>query len=149
MAALTRGRMTDKLGFQAVADAYDYDIGTGVKVYAGAMIVINAAGYAVPATSAATHLACPGIAMKEYDTSTSNGQFKIAVYPGIYKFANSGAADAITRTEINAVCYAVDDQTVAKTDGTGTRSVAGHVVAVDSDGVWVQLGIGLPGIPVA
>jgi hypothetical protein len=32
----------------------------------------------------------------------------------------------------------VDDQTVAKTDGTGARSVAGKVFDVDSGGVWVR-----------
>ena len=32
----------------------------------------------------------------------------------------------------------VDDQTVAKTDGTGTRSAAGVVVNVDALGVWVD-----------
>jgi hypothetical protein len=39
-------------------------------------------------------------------------------------------------------CYMVDDQTVAKTDGTtggaATRSPAGWVRDVDADGVWVE-----------
>ena len=34
--------------------------------------------------------------------------------------------------------YIVDDETVAKTDGTATRSAAGKVVGLDSDGVWVE-----------
>jgi hypothetical protein len=38
-------------------------------------------------------------------------------------------------------CYLVDDQTVAKTSATNTRSVAGKIVDVDSQGVWVKLGI--------
>jgi hypothetical protein len=33
----------------------------------------------------------------------------------------------------------VDDQTVAKTNGSSTRSVAGIVRQVDSDGVWVEI----------
>ena len=37
-------------------------------------------------------------------------------------------------------CYIVDDQTVAKTNGTNTRSVAGKIIAVDADGVWVKIG---------
>jgi len=32
----------------------------------------------------------------------------------------------------------VDDQTVAKTDGTATRSPAGFVDMVDDLGVWVR-----------
>ena len=34
--------------------------------------------------------------------------------------------------------HLVDDQTVAKTNGGSTRSVAGICRGVDSDGVWVE-----------
>jgi len=39
---------------------------------------------------------------------------------------------------LGKTCYIVDDETVAKTNGTNTRSAAGTVVGVESDGVWVQ-----------
>jgi hypothetical protein len=32
----------------------------------------------------------------------------------------------------------VDDQTVAKTNGSSSRSVAGIIRDVDADGVWVE-----------
>ena len=48
------------------------------------------------------------------------------------------AADAITLADIGKDCFIVDDQTVAKTDGAGTRSRAGRVFDVDADGVWVD-----------
>lgn len=58
---------------------------------------------------------------------------------GIGPFANSAAADEITAADIDTVCYAVDDQTVAKTSDTGNRSPAGYVTRVDSDGgVWID-----------
>jgi len=60
------------------------------------------------------------------------------VQPGIHRWENSAAGDAITKAEIGDRCYIVDDQTVAKTDGSSTRSPAGIVVAVDSLGVWVD-----------
>ena len=41
-----------------------------------------------------------------------------------------------------AGCYVVDDETVAKTNGTNTRSRAGVVVDVDAQGVWVTTGPG-------
>ena len=50
------------------------------------------------------------------------------------------AADAIVRADVGADCYIVDDQTVAKTNGSNTRSVAGKIIAVDADGVWVKIG---------
>ena len=45
------------------------------------------------------------------------------------------------RELVGATVFLVDDNTVALTNGGGTRSVAGVVWQVDSDGVWVELGI--------
>jgi hypothetical protein len=52
---------------------------------------------------------------------------------------NSSDADAISTANIGADCYIVDDQTVALTNGTNTRSVAGKIFDVDSAGVWVDM----------
>ena len=60
------------------------------------------------------------------------------MYKTVACFANSAAADAITLADIGADCYIVDDQTVAKTSATNTRSVAGKVFDVDAEGVWVD-----------
>ena len=70
----------------------------------------------------------------------ADGDQSVTSMGGIYPFANSASADALTRADINSVCYIVDDQTVAKTNGGGTRSSAGIVYDVDSRGVWVELG---------
>ncbi|KAK0329991.1 hypothetical protein LTR94_034588, partial [Friedmanniomyces endolithicus] len=63
-----------------------------------------------------------------------NGRVK----KGQFRWANSAAADAITRAEIGDPAYIVDDQTVAKTNGGATRSVAGTIRDVDAQGVWVE-----------
>jgi hypothetical protein len=108
------------------------------KIYAGSLVALNASGYAVPG-SAATTLIAVGRAEAQVDNSSgTNGDKNITVRRGIFRFANSGA-DVVTRTEIGKSCYIVDDQTVAKTDGTGTRSVAGKVIDLDSAGVWVEI----------
>lgn len=46
-----------------------------------------------------------------------------------------------TAADIGSDCYIVDDQTVAKTNGTNTRSVAGKIMDVDAQGVWVRSGL--------
>ena len=48
-------------------------------------------------------------------------------------------ADLIARAEIGDTCFAVDDQTVAKTDGSESRSAAGIIRDVDAQGVWVEI----------
>ena len=57
---------------------------------------------------------------------------------GVFRYANSAAGDLIATADIGTVCYIVDDQTVAKTSATATRSPAGIVEDVDANGVWVR-----------
>lgn len=55
-------------------------------------------------------------------------------------YANSASTDLIAAAQIGSDCFLVDDQTVAKTSATSTRSVAGRVWGVDSvKGVLVQV----------
>jgi len=63
---------------------------------------------------------------------------QVAVRRGCFQFANSASTDALTNLDIGATCYIVDNQTVAKTDGSATRSKAGVVRSVDAGGVWVE-----------
>ena len=73
--------------------------------------------------------------------SGSAGDINVETERGVFRFENSASADAITRAEIGDTAYIVDDQTVAKTNGSSTRSAAGTIVDVDAQGVWVRVGI--------
>ncbi|MDO8932929.1 MAG: hypothetical protein Q7U97_11085 [Rhodocyclaceae bacterium] len=115
-------------------------VAASTTIYQGSLVVISA-GYAAPGSTAAG-LVAAGRA-EETVTAVAAGDASVRVKTGSFKFANSAAGDAIAQADVGADCYIVDDQTVAKTNGTNTRSRAGHVVAVDADGVWVQIGLGL------
>lgn len=107
------------------------------KIFAGSLVARDANGYATPGATATTLLGA-GRAEEYVDNSAgANGDVNISVRKGIFRFDNSTAGDQITIANIGNDCYIVDDQTVAKTNGTGTRSVAGKVFDVDSNGVWV------------
>jgi len=54
-------------------------------------------------------------------------------------FANSTAGDAVTSADLLKDCYLTDDQTVAKTNGSSTRSVAGRVWKVANGQVLVEM----------
>jgi hypothetical protein len=115
-----------------------HPVAASKKIYAGSLVVLNATGYAEPGSTATT-LTAAGRAEAQVDNSAgADGALTITVRRGIFCFANH--SDAVTRTEIGKSCYIVDDQTVAKTDGTGTRSVAGKVIDLDGSGVWVEVG---------
>lgn len=113
-------------------------VAASAVIFAGAMVVANASGYAEPGSTAAT-LTYLGRAEESVDnTGGSNGDKTVSVRrKKAFKWANSGA-DPVTQASLGKNCYIVDDETVAATSDTGARSVAGVVVKVDSDGVWVE-----------
>jgi hypothetical protein len=112
-------------------------LAASVLVYAGAIVMRNAAGYLTKG-AAATGLVGVGRAEERKAGGAAAGDETLSYKPGVFRFANSSSTDLIGITEIGKVCYAVDDQTVAKTDGTGARSPAGFVEGVDAQGVWVR-----------
>lgn len=132
--ALAADRNTPMMDGELIA----VPVATNVKIYAGALVVANSGGYAAPG-SVATTLTYLGRAEESVDnTGGANGAKTVQVRRRkAFKFKNH-AADAVTQAELGKLCYVVDDETVAKTHGTNTRSAAGTVVGIETDGVWVQ-----------
>ncbi len=133
MTALTQDRNTLRRDGHQVA----LFVADATLIHAGAIVCVDANGMAVPGATSAT-LRAVGVAERRADNLASTGDVRVSCRKGPHKFANSAAADAVDTSDIGADCYIVDDQTVAKTNGTGTRSVAGKVFDVDADGVWVD-----------
>jgi len=110
------------------------------KILAGTIVVLNASGFAEPGATA-TGKKCVGVADATVDnTGGSAGDLEVPIKRGTFLFENSATTDEITDADYGADCYVVDNQTVAKTDGTNTRSIAGKVRGVDaaSGRVWVE-----------
>lgn len=137
MAALTTARNTS----ERTGDVFGVPVKAAVKPIQGGIAVLNA-GYAAPGTVATTLIALGRFEETVDNSAGANGDLSVRIKRGIFKFGNSAAGDLIAQADVGADCYIVDDQTVAKTNGTSTRSRAGKIVAVDSDGVWVQIGLG-------
>lgn len=138
MAALTADRALIQV---ADLESRNRPLAASTKVYAGGLVALNTSGYAVPASADAT-LVVDGVAMEQIDNSSgSAGDLNVEVRAGLFWFSNSSAADEITAGDEGDLCYAADDQTVAKTSSSSTRPVAGRVVDVDSSkGVLVYVG---------
>ena len=136
MTALTEDRATE----QTKGKLLSVPVAATALIHGGALVVANATGYAAPG-STATGLTVLGMATERVDNSAgADGEQRIEVRRGrAFKFENEGG-DAVGQADLLQDCYIVDDQTVAATDGTGTRSRAGRVVGVDDDGVWVEIG---------
>lgn len=133
MAALISDRNTARLTGDTRQDAM-----AAVKIFAGALVMRDSATGFLTKGQTAINLRGAGIAEQQIDNSAgSAGGLVINYRTGVFRFGNSASADLIAATEIGMLCYAVDDQTVAKTAGANTRSVAGIVAGVDAVGVWV------------
>lgn len=134
MTALTTDRRTPERS----GDRREFPVAAATLIYAGALVALNASGFAVPMATATTLIAVGRCEGRADNSAGADGDLTVRVGVGIYRFANSAGADEITATDIDSPCYGVDDQTVALTNGTSTRSVAGTVFDVDAQGVWVD-----------
>lgn len=113
-------------------------VAANTTVFQGGLTCVNAAGYAVPG-AVATTLKAFGRAEETVTNGATAGAATVRISAGIFRWKNSSAGDAIALSDVGATCYIVDDETVAKTDGTGTRSAAGKIWDVDAMGVWVDM----------
>ncbi len=139
MAPLTKDRNTPaKEGRQQV-----YPVAANTTIFAGALVAIDAAGNAVPGSAATTLKAAGRAEENVVNNPGAAGAKFVLVRRGVFKFANDGV-DPVAAANILTNCYIVDDQTVAATSGNNTRSVAGTVLEVEADGVWVA--VGSPGL---
>ena len=141
MTALTEERLVNRVGSELFPTHMHRKIGANVKILKGALVA-NAAGYAVPFTSAATHKVF-GVADETVDNvGGAAGAKSVRIVRGVFPFVNSSAGDAIAQADVGKLCYGVDDQTVALTDGSGTRSSAGVIEGFDGALVLVRVGDG-------
>lgn len=107
--------------------------------YKHAIVAIGADGYATPG-AVATTLKRPARVAETVDTTgIADGVLFVQFEYGVFRFNNSTAGDLITFLDVGNDCFIVDDETVAKTNGTSTRSVAGKIFDVDAEGVWVDM----------
>ena len=134
MAALTDARNTQ----ERLPGYREFPLKGATRVFAGAMAAVDSSGRLVPMTTA---LGLRGVGRSEatYDNRLgADGAISGRVGADVYVFANSAGGDEITKADIGNDCYGVDDQTVAKTSATNTRSVAGKVFDVTAEGVSVK-----------
>jgi hypothetical protein len=108
------------------------------QFYKGGIVVLDQADGKLKKGSTDTACVAVGRCEENYLTGSSNTR-KIKAKSGIFRFGNSASSDAIAADDIGKDCYIVDDETVALTDGSATRSKAGTIYDVDSSGVWVHI----------
>jgi hypothetical protein len=116
------------------------DVAIGVAsntvIYSGSLVAINTSGYAVPASDTASYKVV-GRAQATVDNSgtAGNGALSVNVRRGVFLWANG---DSFTIADVGNLAYVEDDQTVQKAASATHDVVAGIIIDVDTDGVWVD-----------
>lgn len=138
MTILTKDRSTPERN----GDDFVFPMAASVTIFAGGIVMLDAAGNATPGRTATGQ-----IAVGRAEETKTNGAVAAAetikVRKGVFRYANSASGDAITKAHIGDDCFIVDDDQVALTNGSNTRSRAGRIMDVDAQGVWVAIGLGL------
>lgn len=139
MTALAAHRNSPQMNGSAVLGSLYCKL-AAVAIFGGGLVGINASGYLEPAAAGSDkQLKIVGVAFEDMDNSAGAvGAKSVKVLRGTFKLANSATTDALTQADEGRICYAADDQTVARTPALGTRKPAGRVVKVESDGVYVD-----------
>ncbi|UAW08048.1 hypothetical protein [Myxococcus phage Mx4 ts27htf-1hrm-1] len=124
--------LTQQVGDTAPLQYFDLPIKAATTIYGGSLVVADA-GYAAPGRTA-TGLIAVGRAEETVANPGAAGATRIRVRRGAFAFNNSASADAIAQANFGATVYIVDDNTVALTNGTNTRSAAGKFVGFNDAG---------------
>jgi len=99
-------------------------------IYAGALVAVDtAAGTVVPAADAAAR-----VVLGRADHTALAGE-TLAIRRGVFRWVNSGE---FTDAHIGQFAYVADDQSVTTAALATNDVIAGVIVDVDADGVWVD-----------
>ena len=102
-----------------------YDVYQSSTIYMGGMVCINSSGYAIAATDASGNKFV-GVAAEKVDNSSgADGELTVGVYMnGVWEFTHASAAV----TDLMAIAYVTDDDTVNIDDGTTYSIKVGKVI---------------------
>ena len=117
-----------------VKRAYPMAAATSLHVNA---VAVLAAGLAIGLADATGTEKCAGVVTFAVSNPGAAGAMRVEVEAGEHKFASGD----IVAADVGATAYFVDDSTISKSHDTNSRPIAGKIIQVDDDGVWVELGV--------
>lgn len=134
MAATTGPRLTK----ERKANDFAFPVAANVTCNSGAIAAFTGTATNIGPAITGTTQRVVGVFDETVTNGATAGAVTVKVRRGCFQFANSAGADEITRAHIGASAFIVDDQTVAATNGSSTRSAGGVIRDVDAGGVWVE-----------
>ena len=133
MSALTRDRATPyREGIEV-----EYLVAANTKIYAGSLVCVNAAGYAVPAADTAGYQLA-GVALEQVDNSdgSDGGKTVRLRRTGVFEFD----AVSISQSMVGLLMYAADDHTFDDAAGLTNDIKVGLLVKyVSATKGWIDI----------
>ena len=126
MCALSANRDTREI----VGALVGLTVKANTTIYAGALVAVDATGYAVPASDTA---GLKVLGRAEHGAAAGE---PLLVKRGTFLFGNK-SGDLLTAAHIGGYCYVADDETVQAT-ANNNAIIAGVVRGVTTDGVYVD-----------
>lgn len=112
-------------------------------VLQGTFAVVNANGFAVASAEVGgADQSCVGIWDHSAENTGADGDVVACVRRKQQFLVRNSVADPVTQADLGSAVFIEDNQTIAKTDGTGTRSLGGYFMGFDlqyPDCVWVEI----------
>lgn len=142
MTAATSNVDTARYGEDAVIrKLFALPVAASTHIYQGTIVALNASGYLVPA-SADPSLFVVGVAQEEIDNNPgSNGDLDCKVERGAFAFVNSSSTAAVSSADVGRVAFALDDQTISRTNTSGTLPACGKVIGIQDSKVVIEVGL--------
>jgi hypothetical protein len=130
MSALTRDRATPyREGIEI-----EYPVAANTKIYAGSLVCISAAGYAVPAADTSGYRFA-GVALEQVDNSDGGKHVRVR-RAGVFEFD----AVSISQDMVGAAMYAADDHTFDDAAGPTNDIRVGLLVKyVSATKGWIDI----------
>ncbi len=130
MSALTRDRATPyREGIEI-----EYPVAANTKIYAGSLVCISAAGYAVPAADTSGYRFA-GVALEQVDNSDGSKNVRVR-RAGVFEFD----AVSISQDMVGAAMYAADDHTFDDAAGPTNDIKVGLLVKyVSATKGWIDI----------
>jgi|SRR3989339_1173041 hypothetical protein len=133
MSALTRDRATPyREGIEV-----EYLVAANTKIYAGSLVCVNAAGYAVPAADTSGYQLA-GVALEQVDNSdgSDGGKTVRLRRTGVFEFD----AVSISQSMVGLLMYAADDHTFDDAAGLTNDVKVGLLVKyVSATKGWIDI----------
>ena len=112
-------------------------------VLQGTFAVVDANGFAVASAEVGgADQSCVGIWDHSAENTGADGDVVACVRRKQQFLVRNSAVDPVTQADLGAAVFIEDNQTIAKTDGTGTRSLCGYFMGFDleyPEFVWVEI----------